>query len=374
MPAAERTLIEDLVTLRSLAIEAGQLALSYTLEGQSARAWEKTGGSPVTEADLAVNRLCAERLITARPDYGWLSEETLDNREAPQKDRCWVVDPIDGTRAYMRGDPNWCVGLAIVEEGRAVAGVLYAPMLGQLYEARTGAGAYLNGDLLRVSECQTEAGCRLIAAEEMLNYKGWPEPWPAVTVPRPKPNSTLLRMAFVASGAWDATLVLSNKSDWDLAAGTVLVEEAGGLATTHKGEELQFNRTIPAQRSIIASGKHLHPLLVRRSGFVDIQDPQTKAAPAAAKPRTEPAKMGDAPKDAKQLLHIVFGGELKDVKDVQFEDLSKVDFVGAFASYKEAYDAWKAAAHRTVDSAETRYFILHAHRLLDPETGEHHHV
>ena len=115
----------------------------------------------------------------------------------------------------MRGDPNWCVGLAIVEAGQAVAGVLYAPALGQLYEARIGGGAYLNGNLIRVSECDSEAGCRLIAAEEMLNHKGWPEPWPVVTVPRPKPNSTLLRMAFVASGAWDATLVLSHKSDWD---------------------------------------------------------------------------------------------------------------------------------------------------------------
>ncbi|MEQ8299940.1 MAG: inositol monophosphatase family protein [Hyphomonas sp.] len=374
MPAAERTLVEDLVTLRSLAIEAGQLALSYTLEGQSARAWEKTGGSPVTEADMAVNQLCDLRLTSSRPEYGWLSEETLDDPAARQKDRCWVVDPIDGTRAYMRGDPNWCVGLAIVEEGQAVAGVLYAPALGQLYEARIGGGAYLNGRLIQVSECGTEAGCRLIAAEEMLNHKGWPEPWPAVTVPRPKPNSTLLRMAFVASGAWDATLVLSHKSDWDLAAGTILVNEAGGVATTHTGEPLHFNRTIPAQRSIIASGKRLHPLLVRRSGFVGIPDPQAKAAPAAPTAKTEPVKMGDAPKTGKQLLHIVFGGELKDVQEVEFEDLSKMDFVGAFASYKEAYDAWKAAAHRTVDSAETRYFILHAHRLLDPETGEHHHV
>ena len=374
MPAAERTLVEDLVTLRSLAIEAGQLALSYTLEGQSARAWEKTGGSPVTEADMAVNQLCDLRLTSSRPEYGWLSEETLDDPAARQKDRCWVVDPIDGTRAYMRGDPNWCVGLAIVEEGQAVAGVLYAPALGQLYEARIGGGAYLNGRLIQVSECGTEAGFRLIAAEEMLNHKGWPEPWPVVTVPRPKPNSTLLRMAFVASGAWDATLVLSHKSDWDLAAGTILVNEAGGVATTHTGEPLHFNRTIPAQRSIIASGKRLHPLLVRRSGFVGIPDPQAKAAPVAPTAKTEPVKMGDAPKTGKQLLHIVFGGELKDVQEVEFEDLSKMDFVGAFASYKEAYDAWKAAAHRTVDSAETRYFILHAHRLLDPETGEHHHV
>lgn len=374
MPAAERTLVEDLVTLRSLAMEAGQLALSYMLEGRSARAWKKTGGSPVTEADMAVNQLCNLRLTVSRPEYGWLSEETLDDPAARQKDRCWVVDPIDGTHAFIRGDPNWCVGLAIVEAGQAVAGVLYAPALGQLYEARIGGGAYLNGNMIRVSECATEAGCRLIAAEELLNHTGWPEPWPAVTVPRPRPNSTLLRMAFVASGEWDATLVLNHKSDWDLAAGTILVNEAGGVATTHQGEPLHFNRTIPAQRSIIASGKRLHPLLVRRSGFVAIPDPQQQAARVAATVKTEPVRMGDAPKAARQLLHIVFGGELKDVREVEFEDLSKMDFVGAFASYREAYDAWKAAAHRTVDHAETRYFILHAHRLLDPETGEHHNV
>ena len=84
--------------------------------------------------------------------------------------------------------------------------------------------------------------------------------------------------------------------------------------------------------------------------------------------------MGDTNVQTKQLLHIVFGGELKDVTEVEFEDLSKVDFVGAFPNYEEAYDAWKNAAQRTVDNAETRYFILHAHKLLDPETGDHHHV
>ena len=374
MRAAETTLSEDMVTLRALALEAGHLAMSFMQDGQTAHAWEKTGGSPVTEADMAVNRLCADRLVTARPDYGWLSEETLDNRSARQKQRCWVVDPIDGTRAYMRGDPHWCVALAIVEEGEATAGVLYAPMLNQFYEARRGGGAYLNGAQINVSNCTQESGCRLIVAQEMLNHKGWPEPWPIVTVARPKPNSTLLRMAFVASGAWDATIVLARKSDWDLAAGAVLVKEAGGIATTHMGEKLVFNRDVPAQRSIIASGNALHPLLVRRSGFVAIPDPQETSAPAVTPDKTEPAKMGDKNQDQKQLLHIVFGGELKDVTDVEFEDLNKIDFVGAFPNYREAYDAWKSAAQRTVDHAEMRYFILHAHKLLDPETGDHHHV
>ena len=363
-----------MVTLRALAREAGALAMSFMLDGQPARTWHKTGGSPVTEADLAVNRLCESRLIGARPEYGWLSEETLDDPRARQKNRCWVVDPIDGTRAYIRGDPHWCVALAIVEEGEAVAGVLYAPALGQFYEARRGGGAFLNSNAIRVSSCHIEEGCRLIAAQDLLNRKGWPEPWPPVTVARPKPNSTLLRMAFVASGQWDAALVLGEKADWDLAAGTVLVEEAGGTATTHLGEKLIFNRAIPAQRSVIASGNALHPLLVRRSEFVDIPDPQERAPEPAPADTMEPAQMADTARPTKQLLHIVFGGELKNVTEVEFEDLSQIDFIGAFPNYKEAYDAWKNAAQRTVDNAEMRYFILHAHKLLDPETGDHHHV
>lgn len=277
MRVADPSLSEDMVILRGLALEAGQLALSFKAAGRSASAWEKEGGSPVTEADIAVNMLCAERLGTARPNYGWLSEETLDDPTARQKKRCWVVDPIDGTRAYMRDDPHWCIGLAIVEDGEAVAGVLYAPMLGQLFEARRGGGAYLNGDRIEVSSHPREAGCRLIASEGTLKSKVWREPWPDLTLSVPKPNSTLLRLAYVASGDWDATLVLGQKSDWDLAAGTVLVNEAGGRATTHLGEALVFNRYIPAQRSIIAAGNALHPLLVRRSGFLSIPDPQDSA-------------------------------------------------------------------------------------------------
>ena len=372
MQAAERTLREDMDTLRALAREAGELAVAYQRGGVENRTWHKTGGSPVTEADLEVNRLCAARLQKARPEYGWLSEETTDNPDARRKQRCWVVDPIDGTRAYLRDDPNWCVALAVIEEGRAVAGVLYAPRQDRFYEAWAGNGAFLNGRAIRASSCEAETGCRIITNEGVVTSKRWPEPWPAVTLARPKPNSTLLRMALVASGEWDAALVLAQKADWDLAAGTVLVEEAGGLVTTHQGEPLVFNRQVPAQRSVIAAGAGLHPLLVRRTEIVGIPDPQDRAAPAAT--TTERKKMGDAPMSQRQLLHIVFGGELKDVTDVEFEDLSRIDFVGAFPNYKDAYDAWKAAAQRTVDHAEMRYFILHAHKLLDPLTGDHHHL
>ena len=372
MRAAERTLLEDMDTMRALAREAGELAVSYQRRGHKTRVWHKQGGSPVTEADIEVNRLCAAHLQRARPEYGWLSEETTDSLDARQKQRCWVVDPIDGTRAYMRDDPNWCVALAVIEEGRAVAGVLYAPRQDRFYEAWQEGGAFLNGQAIRVSSCVEESGCRLITNEGMIDHPAWPEPWPDVVIARPKPNSTLLRMALVATGEWDATVTLAGKSDWDLAAGTVLVEQAGGVVTTHKGERLVFNQEVPAQRSVIAAGVRLHPLLVRRTEFVGIPDPQERAASAAT--TTEQKTMGDAPKSQQQLLHIVFGGELKDVTGIEFEDLSKMDFVGAFPNYKDAYDAWKSAAQRTVDHAEMRYFILHAHKLLDPLTGDHHHV
>lgn len=372
MRAAERTLEEDLTLLRRIAQEAGDLAMSYIHKG-GAEAWNKTTGGPVTEADLAVNRLCAKEMMTARPEYGWLSEETKDDPAARQKSRVWVVDPIDGTRAYVDGKADWCVGLAVVEEGEAVAGVIYAPALGQFFEARKGEGARRNGGLIRVSRRAEEAGLRLIANEGVVGHPGWREPWPDVHLARPKPNATLLRLALVAAGDWDAALVLGEKADWDVAAGAVLITEAGGTVTTHAGEPLVFNRPVPAQRSVVASGNALHPLLVRRAGYVNIPDPQARAPSPPGRETTEPRRtMPDKP--GKQLLHIVFGGELKDVTSVEFEDLSKIDFVGAFPNYQEAYDAWKAAAQRTVDHAETRYFILHAHRLLDPATGDTHHV
>jgi myo-inositol-1(or 4)-monophosphatase len=373
LQAAERTLAQDLDIMLALAREAGDLALSYTLK-VGAETWNKTGGKgPVTEADLAVNRLCLQHLQAARPEYGWLSEETLDDPAARAKSRVWVVDPIDGTRAYINGDPHWCIALAIVEEGEAVAGVLYAPALGRMYSARRGAGAILNGAAIRVSRRDVEDGLRLITNEGLVTHPSWKEPWPDVEVCRPKPNATLLRMAQVATGEWDAALVLAEKADWDLAAGTVLVQEAGGQATTHLGERFVFNQSVPAQRSVLASGNALHPLLVRRVGMVKIPDPQARATQPMPD-QTEPKRMSPTAKPGKQLLHIVFGGELKDVTGVEFEDLTQIDFVGAFPNYQQAYDAWKSAAQRTVDQAEMRYFILHAHKLLDPATGDHHHV
>lgn len=258
--------------MRAAALEAGQLAMQFKARGQT-EAWEKSPGHPVTEADLAVNSLLARRLGGERGLYGWLSEETADDPDNRAQERVWVVDPIDGTRAYMRGDPHWCVGLAVVERGEVVAGVIYAPEFGELYEARRGGGAYLNGNPLRASASTHVEGCRMIASRALLGHKDWPAPWPQVVIADPKPNATLLRLAHVARGDWDATLALWRKSDWDIAAGAILVTEAGGHVTTHLGESFAYNRPVPAQRSVIAAGKRLHPLLVERTCKLRLPDP-----------------------------------------------------------------------------------------------------
>ncbi len=364
MPAA------DLALMCEAAIAAGKLALDWHEKG--AKVWDKSPGSPVTEADIAVNQLLIRYLTDARPDYGWLSEETRDDPATRRKQRVWVVDPIDGTRAFMRpDDPNWCIAIALVEKGAAIAGTIHAPRLGHLYSARKGGGAFLNGQPVRASQRAKEAGCRMIASPEMLRHKGWAQPWPEMQLAAPKPNATLLRMAFIASGAWDAAIALARKSDWDLAAGTVLVTEAGGMATTHRGEAFRFNEHTPAQRSLVAAGPRLHPLLIER--LKDVRLPDTGNS-AHTNNMTEQQSMSDADKPMKQLLHIVIGGVLKNVSEVEFENLDEVHYVGAYPNYKTAYDAWKQAAHSTVDNAEMRYFILHAHKLMDPETGAHHHV
>ena len=372
MRETEAGLSSDVLLLKQAAIEAGSLALAYFEKGATP-SWEKYPGHPVTEADIEANKLIRDRLMSAQPNYGWLSEETALSQHTQLNPVVWCVDPIDGTRAFMGQQPYWCIGLARVENGEATGGVVYAPVLGETYVAERGKGAYLNGEPIFVSSCAEEAGCKMIASESMLTHPAWRVPWPPMELANPKPNATLLRMCWVARGLWDATLALWRKSDWDLAAGSIIVSEAGGAATTHLGERFRFNRSEPAQRSLIAAGKALHPLLVERVKGVRLPDPNWTVRPYEKTEDTEQTSMSDMP-EAKQLLHIVIGGELKDVSDVQFEDLSKIDFVGAFPNYKAAYDAWKGAAQRTVDNAEMRYFILHAHRLLDPETGSHHHV
>ena len=338
--------MSDLQLLAGAARDAGALMLS--LRGR-VRVQGKADGSPVTEADLACDRLLRERLTAARPDYGWLSEETADDPARLGRRRVFLVDPLDGTTAFIRGQPWFCASLAVVEDGAPVVAAVYAPVADELYLAERGGGATLNGAPIRASEARMLAGARVTGDPDVLR----PPAWPPFCVERV--NALALRLALVAAGRFDAAVALGPKREWDLAAGALIATEAGAVVTDPAGDPLRFNTPEARTPGLVACAPALLPQILQRTLIA-----RRPAARAPASPAPEPKPM------AEQLLHLVFGGELKEVDGTEFRDLSKLDFVGAYPDYASARAAWKGRAQGTVDNALMRYFIIHAHRLLDP--------
>ena len=251
----------DLELIRDAAIAAGDLALAERDKGLTIRS--KVGGSPVTNADMAVDALLKDRLLTARPDYGWLSEETADTPDRLSHDRIFIVDPIDGTVAYMKNTPWWCVPIAVVENGRPVAAVIHAPMLNETFEATLGGGARLNGRPIHASDTTSLDDASILADARLMEGPQWLEPWPEMRFE--KRNAIAYRMALVAAGAFDAAIAISPKWDWDIAAGDLIAHEAGAKVTDHHGRGWVFNRPDPRQNSLVCSAPALHPLIIRRT-------------------------------------------------------------------------------------------------------------
>lgn len=259
-------LAAELELIRAAAVAAGELALAERDAGL--KIWSKPGGSPVTSADMAVDRLIRETLLGARPDHGWLSEETADGAERLTRRRLFVVDPIDGTVAYMKGKPWWCIPIAIVEDGRPVAAVIHAPALGETFTATVGGGACLNGQPISASDTTDLADASVLADARLMEDPHWPEPWP--TMRYEKRNAIAYRMALVAAGAFDAAIALTPKWDWDVCAGALIVEEAGGAVSDHHGGAWRFNQADPRQNSLVCSAAALHPLIVRRTAPIPL--------------------------------------------------------------------------------------------------------
>lgn len=259
-------LAADLDLIREAALAAGELALGERERGL--KIWSKSGGSPVTSADLAVDALLRDRLLSARPDHGWLSEETVDSAERLSKRRIFVVDPIDGTVAYMKNKPWWCVPIAVVEDGRPVAAVIHAPALGETFTATLGGGATLNGRPITASDTDDLDDASVLADARLMEGPLWPEPWPAMRFE--KRNAIAYRMALVAAGAFDAAIALTPKWDWDVCAGALIAEEAGARVSDHHGRPWRFNQADPRQSSLICSAPALHPLIVRRTAPIPL--------------------------------------------------------------------------------------------------------
>lgn len=250
----------DLTLIRDAALAAGALALAERERGL--KVWSKSGGSPVTSADMAVDRLLRDTLLAARPEYGWLSEETADTPDRLSTKRQFVVDPIDGTVAYMKNRPWWCVPIAVVEDGRPIAAVIHAPALDETYEAALGGGALRNGRAIQASDTDELDDAAVLADARLMEGPLWPEPWPAMRYE--KRNALAYRMALVAAGAFDAAIALTPKWDWDVCAGALIAEAAGARVSDHHGRPWRFNRPDPRQSSLICAAPALHPLIVRR--------------------------------------------------------------------------------------------------------------
>lgn len=238
MPEVETTdLIEtsaDLALLARAAEEAGRIALRYF--GKEPQVWMKEGVSPVSEADYAADAYLRETLLAARPDHGWLSEETADDPARLKARRVFIVDPIDGTRAFLEGRSTWCVSVALVENGRTVAGVLECPVKRETYWALPGQGAFCNGRRIgvRVPSPQPE----IAGPKAMLD--AMPEPWGRRMVRAAYVPSLAYRLAMIANGSLDATFVKPNAHDWDIAAADLILHEAGGRLLDSRGRRPLF--------------------------------------------------------------------------------------------------------------------------------------
>lgn len=259
MPDTDRTKeageIRD--QLAAVVREAGQLALPKF--GSQFKSWTKDKSSPVTEVDIAVDELLHQRLAAVAPDYAWLSEETADDRARTASRRLWIVDPIDGTRAFIAGIPEWTIVAALVEDGRPIAAAVFQPATDAMYTAAHGAGALLNGKPIMASAGERIDGARMAGPKNYLNRISAVGSQMELL---PKIHSLALRLARVADGTVDVAFTSANSHDWDLAAADLLVHEAGGALTTLDGEPLRYNRPDTVHDALMAAGRMRHATLV----------------------------------------------------------------------------------------------------------------
>ena len=214
------------------------------------RRWEKMPGQIVCEVDLDADAMLRERLAALDPEAGWFSEETVDSAERLLRTRTWLVDPIDGTRDFVRGRDGWAVSVALVEGGRPLIGVLDAPARGQHWRAQAGKGATCNGAPIRAAQRTELAGSR-VPADTLPKMD-------ADLVPVPRPNSIALRIGMVASGEADLLATLRWGNEWDIAAAALIAQEAGAIVTDARGAPLRYNSTSGEMFGVLATAPGIH--------------------------------------------------------------------------------------------------------------------
>jgi len=244
--------------VREAARQAGELALPYFRSGAqtAAKLWYKGHSSPVTEADIALDTFLKRCLTELLPQAGWLSEETADDPSRLGQSHVWIVDPIDGTRAFASGHPDWAISIALVKDGAPVLGILHAPIHNRLYEARSGEGAWCNGERLHLSAAEAGSRARVAGPKPLVDRL---ERRLGPVERLPKVPSLALRLARVAEGSIDVGLVSAHAQDWDIAAADLILREAGGCLTELDGSTPVYNKPQPSHDEMIAVASRLHP-------------------------------------------------------------------------------------------------------------------
>jgi myo-inositol-1(or 4)-monophosphatase len=256
LPGSERAALKG--KLEAIMREAGELA--RVTASRPLKHWTKGHDrSPVSEADIAVNDLLRDRLAALTPGAGWLSEETEDNLSERDRPQTWVVDPIDGTRAYISGRTDWTISVALVEDGRPAVAALFAPVTEEMFIAVRGEGATLNGNPMHAPNDDGLTGAKIAGPKR---YLAWLESLTPSILPQAKIHSLALRLTRVAHGDLDAAFASGGSHDWDLAAADLLVHEAGGLLTDLSGRSLRYNRPHVVHGALVAAGPIRHGMLV----------------------------------------------------------------------------------------------------------------
>ena len=256
MPEAD----DDLALLIRAAKEAGRIALRYWK--RNPKTWDKGDEGPVTEADHAVNDALHATLRSARPRYGWLSEETPDDAARLTTEAQFILDPIDGTRAFIAGEDSFSHAIAIARNGHVTAGVVYLPALDRLFAATATGPATLNGEPVRASTIAGIAGANILTPAANMKPELWPGGVPDLK--RSFRASVAYRLALVAQGRFDGMLSFRQGWEWDIAAGALIASRAGATVTNRHGAALTFNNPDPRSDGLIAAAPGLHAALLAR--------------------------------------------------------------------------------------------------------------
>ena len=252
--------------IKETIIEGGKIALKWFNNKPSV--WKKEDGTDVSEADIEIDNFLQVELKKRIPYAGWLSEENKDDYSRLNYNKTLIVDPIDGTKSFLTGKKDFCISIALIKSGRPISAIIYNPINKELFEAEKNKGSWLNSEKIFTTKTLKLENSKMCAFKPMFSHPAWKKPWPKMLIDNK--NSIAYRMALVSSGQFDSMMALNTKSDWDIAAGDLLINESGGKVTDHKGNQLLYNLKNISKKSIIGTCIGLHDKIIERVKEIEL--------------------------------------------------------------------------------------------------------